>query len=531
MDLVNREHFSEIQIFIIQNRLKDDFMTYEELSASILEKFAFKMHDTTTQRVLKRSALNLRWTPRDSKGGSYPYLCDEDMAELESFTKDMANSDDGNVYILDFLEKARELREKRLAKAIQFLMLCHCPKIAESIVYYENTEPSRSWINEVVEKLSIRLQKPIYIDVDRRDACSRDRLVNFYLKFKTIISETPKCLLFGADETMMSTTYRGKILLPDDDEPHSILKNEFKVPHITALCVHNVIGVHPPPFIILPGIQHLPAELNEFAESGRAWFSSSTSGWMTRDLFFLFAIHFINWLSQYRTTLSASLRDLRALLIMDGHTSRECPLALLLLRNAKVDVLIIPGHTSHVTQMFDVVLASALKSTYTKILNQMLKKSDTAKEITTYTGKVRYLAVFSFITAWDSVCTLSNCERAAAKCGYYPFNENAITTSVFVEIFSEEREALYQEKMNQRTRLDINSKIITDPDNLREIAEMISKSPHLAHLIPGAIPMRYTEIINMSVKRQMPNKTFFLGRLPPFVTGESKIVYFPEPND
>ena len=38
------------------------------------------------------------------------------------------------------------------------------------------------------------------------------------------------------------------------------------------------------------------------------------------------------------------MRDLRALLIMDGHTSREYPLALLLLRNAKVDVLIIPGH-------------------------------------------------------------------------------------------------------------------------------------------------------------------------------------------
>ena len=92
--------------------------------------------------------------------------------------------------------------------------------------------------------------------------------MNFYLKFKEIISATSKCLLFGPDETMMTTTYRGKILLPDGDEPHSILMNEFKIPHITALCVHNIIGVHPPPFIILPGLQYLPDELDEFVESG-----------------------------------------------------------------------------------------------------------------------------------------------------------------------------------------------------------------------------------------------------------------------
>ena len=475
--------------------------------------------------------MNLEWVKSDMKGGVYPYLCKTDMQELEDYTREIANSDDGNVYIIDFLEKARELRERRLARAIQFLLLCKCPHIAESVAYLDDIELSRSWINETVDKLNIHLQKPIYIDVDRRDACSRTRLVNFYLKYREYIVRTPKCLLFGADKTMMNTTYRGKILLPDDEEPHSILMNEFKIPHITALCVHNAVGVHPPPFIVLPGLQHLPEELREFVEDGRAWFASSQSGWMTRDLFFLFTIHFINWLSQYRTTLQANIRHQRALLVLDGHTSRENPLALLLLRNAKVDVLTIPGHSSHVTQMFDVVLASPLKSMYTKTLNKLLKSKNVERGATSFIAKARYLAVSAFISAWDSVCNLYNCTKAAEKCGYFPFNEEAIASSVFVEIFSEEREALYQERLNRRTRLDINSKVITEPENLSDIANMISASAHLSHMIPGEIPMSYSEIIRMNVRRCMPNKTFFLGRLPPFVTSDGNVTHFVAPHD
>ena len=307
--------------------------------------------------------------------------------------------------------------------------------------------------------------------------------------------------------------------------------NEFKIPHITALCVHNAIGVHPPPFIVLPSLQHLPEELREFVENGTAWFCSSQSGWMTRDLFFLFTIHFINWLSQYRTTLQANIRHSRALLVLDAHTSRENPLALLLLRNAKVDVLTIPGHSSHVTQMFDVVLASPLKSTYTKILNKLLKIKNVERGTASYISKARYLAVSAFISAWDSVCTMYNCAKAAEKCGYQPFNEIAIANSVYVETFSAEREAAYQERISRRTRLDINSKVITEPENLQDIANMISESAHLSHMIPSEIPLSYSEIIMLNVKRCMPNKTFFLGRLPPFINSEGKVTYFVAPND
>ena len=79
-------------------------------------------------------------------------------------------------------------------------------------------------------------------------------------------------------------------------------------------------------------------------------------------------------MSLYRQTLQANIRSHRALLILDGHASRECPIGLLLLRNAKIDVLTLPGHTTHVTQMFDVILASPLKTEYTKLLNKLLKQ-------------------------------------------------------------------------------------------------------------------------------------------------------------
>ena len=68
----------------------------------------------------------------------------------------------------------------------------------------------------------------------------------------------------------------------------------------------------------------------------------------------------------YKKAFPQTIRSEHALLIVDEHTGRECPLGLLLLRKARGDILILSGHTTHVAQMFDVVIASALKSKYSK---------------------------------------------------------------------------------------------------------------------------------------------------------------------
>lgn len=61
---------------------------------------------------------------------------------------------------------------------------------------------------------------------------------------------------------------------------------------------------------------------------------------------------------------------------MDDHGSRECPLTLHLLKCNAIDVLILPAHTTHITQMFDVRLAHPLKNLSAKIMKKLIQENE-----------------------------------------------------------------------------------------------------------------------------------------------------------
>lgn len=65
-----------------------------------------------------------------------------------------------------------------------------------------------------------------------------------------------------------------------------------------------------------------------------------------------------------RMKLPTQIRNARAVLFLDRHSSRRCPIALWLLDRANVEVIIEPANTSHIVQMFDVCLASDAKNKY-----------------------------------------------------------------------------------------------------------------------------------------------------------------------
>ena len=65
----------------------------------------------------------------------------------------------------------------------------------------------------------------------------------------------------------------------------------------------------------------------------------------------------------------------RALLILDGHASRINFSALEYLSRACCDVIILPAHTSHITQPFDVAIASPLKNIYKQLLLKFTRQN------------------------------------------------------------------------------------------------------------------------------------------------------------
>lgn len=70
----------------------------------------------------------------------------------------------------------------------------------------------------------------------------------------------------------------------------------------------------------------------------------------------------------YRLTLDPSIRNERMLLLVDGHLSRLNYLASIILTIFGIDLLVFPGHCSHLLQLFDVAVAGPLKVEFKKSL-------------------------------------------------------------------------------------------------------------------------------------------------------------------
>lgn len=508
--LVPFEEFGEIQKQIVTLKTTNPAISYKKIIEEIRRNTSICLYDHDLSSCLFSSALGFKWDKATNKPGRRPYLCPKDLQELKNRATAMAREADGALDPAEFIDTAVDLKTSRISKATLFLWKIGCKKLALSIGSEETIEPTRPWVNDTVKEIGMQLKSPIYLDADRVNTGNLRKLISFYEQHEQLIENCPFQLMFGADETMLDTTLRGKLIV-DLSDPHPILtRDALKLPHVTSMCCHTVSGVPLPPFIILPKLNKLPEELREFAASGQAWFASSQSGWMCRDLFLIWTIHFINWLSIYRTTLAETIRNARALLIVDGHSSRECPIALQLLRSNGVDVLVLPGHTTHITQMFDVCLASAVKSKYTKLLNKLLKESTITAE--NKTAKARYCSVRAFISAWHSVCTHDACMSAAKKTGFYPFNAHAIEESPFVRDIP-----VADEAQRRVTRLEIGGKVITSVDMINAIANMLGNCPQYVHLrvLPRA-GLTYIDYVNEVCKTKLPNDCCFIGRIPPY---------------
>ena len=358
--------------------------------------------------------------------------------------------------------------------------------------------------------------------------CSYDVVTTHFVCVSSILREINPIFLFGADETMMQPTLHGKVVVPDDIK--QVLEEGLPdMPHISGMMCHNVVGNKLPPFLILSNTKKLPLELQELVDSGQVWIGSTKNGYMTKEMFLIWTFHFINWLSEFRTKIpNEAIREQNALLIMDGHNSRENPLALTLLRRARVIVLILPSHTTHVLQMFDVGLASPLKKEFTTRFRKELKKHKNKKREISTAALIRLAAVKAFISAWDTVCTPINCEAAASKTGTYPVDMNAAKNSPFVRNLTPEEKERYEARVKKNeNRICISGKVITDPEFIIELANKIKNTPKNEKL--SNLARYYEKQYSTIVKEFLADKDMdakLLSRLPPFFKPNGPPIFF-----
>ena len=153
-------------------------------------------------------------------------------------------------------------------------------------------------------------------------------------------------------------------------------------------------------------------------------------------------------------------------MILDCHNSRENPLALKALKQNNIEIVILLAHTTHLLQMFDVVLAKPFKKSFTKIFTRILASI------------IRSCVFEALSKVWSQTCNVAKCMEAARKTGTVSENTEIILQSPFILELSQE-EKLLQNKKRKTRRLNINAGNLTDPDVMDEINTAISQKKEL----------------------------------------------------
>jgi hypothetical protein len=244
------------------------------------------------------------------------------------------------------------------------------------------------------------------------------------------------------DETSLSGAKKFKVLkVPLEGLHYSLplIVQEGKLPHLTGCITVSAAGKLFKPMVILPNLKKLKG-LSKFTD--HASFASSSTGWMTTELFTIWARDIVAQISWYRQQdLPAELRQEWIVIVLDGHVSRFNFQACHLLNWARIGVLLLPPHSTHVTQPVDVGLTAPVKTAFKSKLTDSLRGSivldlsghDARQPLKkNCADELRCKLVAAFLHGIQAGCTVPNIRSAWEKSGLCPFCPERALNSQFV---------------------------------------------------------------------------------------------------
>ena len=230
----------------------------------------------------------------------------------------------------------------------------------------------------------------------------------------------PPHLIFNFDETMLDPTSPKLKVISRSGNPRPFATTAGKGEHISlGLCI-SASGSFLQPLLILP-LKTLPplAEVinNFYAISG------SENGFMTKEL----------WLSYLDTTLIPGINNIRqlsgeldawALVIVDGHNSRDLSEGVQCCRDHKIILACMPAHSSAICQPLDLTVNYIFKVNIRNFFKPQEGESVPEKH-----NRLLFLSMYALQVAFNAYTI----EKGFARAGIFPFSREAPLQSRYIK--------------------------------------------------------------------------------------------------
>ena len=205
----------------------------------------------------------------------------------------------------------------------------------------------------------------------------------------------------------------------------NVMPQAREMQHISAMCCYSAAGDKVPILFIFPQRQ---SDFPEISEIFGIYYSTSTNGWMTANLFAIWCIIFVAHIQQHRANRFLDPTK-EVYLFIDGHPSRFSPFGMRFLHLFNIRCFIFPAHCTHVLQPFDVGVASPLKTHYEAKFIKFVVKFRELNRREPNAAELRKLRVDAFIAAWTSLSS-DLLEKSFHSAGIFPFNKEATLTEI-----------------------------------------------------------------------------------------------------
>ena len=198
------------------------------------------------------------------------------------------------------------------------------------------------------------------IDTSRLDGSCPEKLAVWFAEMASILHQNSynPADIHNMDETgyAIGATQSTRVLAVLEKEKLARKGAPGRQEWVTSIECVSAAGRALPPLVIFKGGSFnsgwLPAGQGD-AVKGWGWASSNT-GWMNDTLAF-------NWLEKvFLTSTVPSTPNQRRLLIVDGHGSHVKARFIACCIQNKIDLMVLPAHSSHITQPLDVGIFSPL---------------------------------------------------------------------------------------------------------------------------------------------------------------------------
>ena len=238
---------------------------------------------------------------------------------------------------------------------------------------------------------SLQREKAVIVDTSRFLACTVSNLKPFYERYHTIVSENniPPALIFNLDETSINYTQNSRehVIITRSHRARLVSHPDRTVSSTLFLCI-PAEGYALDSTLLWPQT-NIPDELKSFIVKHIRVYPQK-SAYQTR-------LSFTNMMIQYylpemiRRREELQMKRTPILILLDGHTSRLAPDVIQYCKLNNISLLILPSHTSHITQPLDCSTNGVLKNSFATTTAQVVNhpsishvdvpESNTTKEL------------------------------------------------------------------------------------------------------------------------------------------------------